>query len=51
MTIDDAKGFVAKHRWWVAACLVAIAGYTFGKDIAFRENARDAVKVSPGAQQ
>jgi len=50
VTFEDAKAFVTKHKWWVAVVLVAIAGYSIGKDMALRDNAADSLQISAGAQ-
>ncbi|WP_156423898.1 hypothetical protein [Erythrobacter sp. YT30] len=50
MNFEAAREFVTKHKWWVAALLVVVAGYTFGKDMALRDNARDVDQISAGAQ-
>jgi hypothetical protein len=41
MTLARAVEWVKAHRWWVALLLVVIAGYSVGKDLALRDNARD----------
>ena len=38
--------WIRGHRWLVAFVAVVIAGYSFGKDAALRDNARDALQLS-----
>ncbi|MEM1196678.1 MAG: hypothetical protein AAGH57_11280 [Pseudomonadota bacterium] len=50
MSLTDIKQWLTQYKWLVAAFLVVVAGYTFGKDMALRDNARDADQRSAGAQ-
>jgi len=40
------RNWIKARRWWVAFVLVAIAGYSLGKDAALRDNARDGKVVN-----
>lgn len=46
MSGANFSGYVQKHRWLIATILVVLGGYTIGKDIALRENARDMTPLS-----
>ena len=35
-----------RQYWWVALCVFAVFGYTIGKDMALRDNARDSAEAS-----
>ncbi len=39
MTLQSAKEWVTKNRWWVALFIVVAFGYTVGKDRALNDNA------------
>ncbi len=41
MTLGRAVEWIKDHRWWVALVLVVVVGYSIGKDLALRDNARD----------
>ena len=41
MTLARAVAWLKAHRWWVALVLIVVAGYSIGKDLARRDNARD----------
>ena len=41
MTLEQFKTLLSQKRWWVALVVVVIMGYTFGKDMALRDNVRD----------
>lgn len=40
MTLDQFKTLLSQKRWWVALVVIVVMGYTFGKDMALRDNAR-----------
>ena len=40
--IADAKARTQRNRWAIAFILTLLGGYTVGKDMALRDNARDA---------
>ncbi|MEO9463487.1 MAG: hypothetical protein ABJ242_12225 [Marinomonas sp.] len=39
MTLQSAKKWVSKNRWWVALIVVVAFGYAVGKDRALNDNA------------
>lgn len=41
MALDQLKTLLSQKRWWVALVVIVVMGYTFGKDMALRDNARD----------
>lgn len=45
MTLSGLKGWTVRNRRIVAFTLVAFAGYTVGKDMALRDNAREAPSI------
>lgn len=49
MTLARAVEWMKAHSWWVALVLVLVAGYSVGKDVALRDNARDASAQTGGA--
>ena len=49
MSLERAIEWTKARRWWVALLVVVIAGYSIGKDIAQRENARDTTAQARGA--
>ena len=42
MTVARAVEWVKAHRWWVVLVVILVAGYSIGKDLALRDNVRDA---------
>lgn len=44
--METRKSFWSR-KWWIALALVAIAGYTLGKDRALRDNAADRAVAIP----
>ena len=46
---ESARRWVKSHPWCVAFLFVIIAGYTVGKDMAERDNSRDAYMQAEGA--
>ena len=49
MTLTRAVEWMKAHRWWVALVVVVIAGYSAGKDLAVRDNARDTAEQVRGS--
>jgi hypothetical protein len=41
VSLDPIKDWVRANRWLVAAAVLVFGGYTLGKDMALRDNARD----------
>ena len=48
MTLTRAVEWMKAHRWWMALVVVLVAGYSVGKDLAFRDNARGAADQARG---
>lgn len=42
MTLFDVKAWTGRNRWPLALILILLGGYVVGKDMALRDNARDA---------
>ena len=40
MQADLIKAWVAKNKWLIALIIFIFGGYTFGKDLAMRDNNR-----------
>lgn len=40
-SLQDAKDWLTRYKWPVALLVVAVFGYTLGKDMALRDNAAD----------
>ncbi|WP_197273700.1 hypothetical protein [Porphyrobacter sp. AAP60] len=45
MTLRQAGDWLRQHRWPVTFVCVIVFGYSYGKDMALRDNARDAALV------
>lgn len=41
MNNDDLRPKARKNRFWIAAVVAIVFGYTFGKDRAIRDNKMD----------
>ena len=44
-SLQDTKDWLIRHKWAVALLAVVVFGYTFGKDMALRQNAIEAAAV------
>ena len=42
VTLTDIKTRTRRNSWTIALILILLGGYTVGKDMALRDNARDA---------
>ncbi|MEO0589152.1 MAG: hypothetical protein AAFZ11_01180 [Pseudomonadota bacterium] len=42
-SLNEIRDRLARHKFLVALIIVAVLGYNFGKDWAFRDNAADQV--------
>ena len=49
MAFARVAEWVKAHRWWVTLVVIVVAGYAVGKDLALRDNARDAQVQVRGA--
>lgn len=45
MSLQPAHGWLRANRWLVVFACVIVFGYSYGKDMALRDNARDAAMV------
>jgi hypothetical protein len=45
LKIRQVADRVRDHRWLVAPMCVVVFGYSYGKDMALRDNARDIAMV------
>jgi hypothetical protein len=45
VSLRGVADWLRKHRWLAALIGVVVLGYGFGKDMALRDNARDAAVV------
>ncbi|MFN3517345.1 MAG: hypothetical protein ACK4YM_09325 [Novosphingobium sp.] len=45
MSLQRAAEWLWAHRWLAAFACVSVFGYSWGKDMALRDNARDAAMV------
>lgn len=45
MSLPLAVDRLREHRWLAAFACVIVFGYCYGKDMALRDNARDAAMV------
>ena len=44
-SLQEARDWLIRHKWAVALLVVVVFGYTFGKDMALRDNAFDAAAL------
>jgi hypothetical protein len=44
MTFQHFKSMLSQNRWWIALVILVAMGYSVGKDMALRDNARDQIK-------
>ena len=49
MTGARVVDWLKLHRWWLALVIVIVAGYSVGKDLALRDDARDSQVQARGA--
>ncbi|MFL0670180.1 MAG: hypothetical protein ACJLS3_01725 [Erythrobacter sp.] len=45
MSLRLVGDWLREHRWLAAFVCVVVFGYSYGKDMALRDNARDAAMV------
>lgn len=45
MTLRQAGDWLREHRWLAVFVCVVVFGYSYGKDMALRDNDRDAAMV------
>ena len=45
MSLQRLTDWLRNHRWLAAFIVVLAFGYSYGKDMALRDNARDAAMV------
>ena len=45
MNFNSLRDWLHEHPWWTALICVLIFGYSFGKHMALRDNARDVAMV------
>jgi hypothetical protein len=45
VSLQRASEWLRAHRWLAALVCVIVFGYSYGKDMALRDNARDAAMV------
>jgi hypothetical protein len=45
VTLQQVGDWLREHRWLAALVCMVVFGYSYGKDMALRDNARDTAMV------